>query len=167
MAPDAVRVATAAQIRDFKCSILWRSHDRIRTSQRDTRAVSGRAKDSRRSSPIRKTFPRLILLLFGGVPNSPNVRDVVQRNASEVTTGSKVTEVVARKVGWSHRAKIFATTLASRFLSRTRQEVRERTQIFITTFLRTSRPVERLRPKCSLASLTRFRKPEADQGQHK
>jgi hypothetical protein len=58
-------------------------HDRRGRSakfvQCGVRAVSVRAKDSRRSSST-GGLPRLILLLFGGIPNSPSVleRNVVQ-----------------------------------------------------------------------------------------
>ena len=59
-------------------------------------AVSGRAKDSRRPSS-RKEQARLILLLFGGIPNSPLT---CKCRAREMLAGSgrtrKITEVTAR-----------------------------------------------------------------------
>jgi hypothetical protein len=47
------------------------------------------------ATPTRGASPRLILLLFGGIPNSPGFKE----NASGMRAGPKVTEVTRTGVG--------------------------------------------------------------------
>ena len=81
-----------SQYQSWARSTEKRGYPRWPSSRRDSGLFPVERRILAGHPPNWRTFPRLILLLFGGIPNSPRFKE----NASGASVSAKVTEVLAR-----------------------------------------------------------------------